>query len=446
MANDEHLTILGKGVKAWNTWRAENPDVLPVLSQANLFGLDLAKVNFSDADLEGGNLIEANLSKANLNNAILKRANLSEANIRSADLERANLDKAILRNANLCEANLRNANLCEANLRDADLSMAKLYAANLAMANLSWGNLSKANLFRVDLSGANLQGANLKSTDMREANLFQSSLVRANLHLAKLRRADLRSANLSKANLQQADLRGARLITSNADKANISAAKIWEIQISEWSIKGIICESVYWDKDAKILTKYEPGEFERLHSEKPFLRLNYEGGITAIEIATLPGMITKLASEHPGCVLRLKSINQGPGGATVEIAVDEAGGVEYEQLKRESEKMQVSQREVLGKMDGLACLFKETEKRLIEAFHEHALKTDLVSMDISDVKQRIEELSRSEDVSQEKLEEIAKQISSMPSENQQNVIDFLMNVAGGTWTSVLLKAIERFAT
>jgi hypothetical protein len=41
MANDEHLKILREGVTAWNTWRAENPDAIPDLQDANLTGQKL---------------------------------------------------------------------------------------------------------------------------------------------------------------------------------------------------------------------------------------------------------------------------------------------------------------------------------------------------------------------------------------------------------------------
>jgi hypothetical protein len=36
MANDEHVALLKKGVKAWNAWRDENPDIRRDLSEANL--------------------------------------------------------------------------------------------------------------------------------------------------------------------------------------------------------------------------------------------------------------------------------------------------------------------------------------------------------------------------------------------------------------------------
>jgi uncharacterized protein YjbI with pentapeptide repeats len=79
MAVDEHLSILKKGVTAWNNWRALNPNIRP------------------------------DLTNANLTNANLKDANLTRANLRSADLTRANLPRAILTDANLKDANLTRA-------------------------------------------------------------------------------------------------------------------------------------------------------------------------------------------------------------------------------------------------------------------------------------------------------------------------------------------------
>jgi hypothetical protein len=36
MENEEHVAILKKGVKAWNAWRDENPNILPDLRGAAL--------------------------------------------------------------------------------------------------------------------------------------------------------------------------------------------------------------------------------------------------------------------------------------------------------------------------------------------------------------------------------------------------------------------------
>jgi uncharacterized protein YjbI with pentapeptide repeats len=141
MANPEHLEIFKHGVKEWNEWRIDNPDVRPDLSEADLTGVgltraDLVAVDLSRVDLRGVILSEANLSNANLSNANLSNANLSKANLRRANLRRANLSKA-----------------------------------NLSKANLSKANLGVADFTGADLTGASLREANLEGTILKEANL-----------------------------------------------------------------------------------------------------------------------------------------------------------------------------------------------------------------------------------------------------------------------------------
>jgi len=45
MANDDHVAILEQGVAAWNTWRDENPNIIPDLSRENLTNAHLPRAN-----------------------------------------------------------------------------------------------------------------------------------------------------------------------------------------------------------------------------------------------------------------------------------------------------------------------------------------------------------------------------------------------------------------
>jgi hypothetical protein len=82
MANDEHVAKLKRGM--WNTWRDENPRILPDLREADLRGTDLSGANLIKANLGG-----AILSRAHLTGAILSRADLSGAILSGANLRGA---------------------------------------------------------------------------------------------------------------------------------------------------------------------------------------------------------------------------------------------------------------------------------------------------------------------------------------------------------------------
>ncbi len=92
MAIDEQVELLKQGARAWNAWRARQPEAAVDLSHGALRGLAL----------EG-----ADLSGANLRDADLRGADLSSPNLVGARLEGANLFKAIIDGADLTEADLR---------------------------------------------------------------------------------------------------------------------------------------------------------------------------------------------------------------------------------------------------------------------------------------------------------------------------------------------------
>jgi len=101
MANQEHLKILKQGVKVWNKWRKDNPDVKPDLRDLYLRDVNLSGANLTDANLSGAYIRSANLREADLSLADLSNAILSLADIRDADLRGANLSDADITDANL---------------------------------------------------------------------------------------------------------------------------------------------------------------------------------------------------------------------------------------------------------------------------------------------------------------------------------------------------------
>ena len=73
MANPKHEEILWQGVDSWNSWRKQNPTVVPDLS-----GIDCAMLNKP--------LAEVDFRRVNLNHAVLSGADLRWANAHLANL------------------------------------------------------------------------------------------------------------------------------------------------------------------------------------------------------------------------------------------------------------------------------------------------------------------------------------------------------------------------
>jgi hypothetical protein len=253
-----------------------------------------------------------------------------------------------LRAADLSGRHLRGVDLGGTHLTECLLSGAGLSMAVFKLTDLYRNFLWTVNLRGADLKWTDLRGADLGGADLREADLFQ-----VNLRGAHLREADLWGADLGGADLREADLRGvnfqqASLIEVNLNGATLTGASLWETQRAGWSIQGIICEAVYWDRAMQEETTYSQGEFERLHADKTKIILHYQGGISPIEIATLPALIQRMEATHPGCALRLHSVQDAPSGATVTLVIDnsdERNPGELETLKADIKAFQIALRE-----------------------------------------------------------------------------------------------------
>src|SRR6266511_351325 len=368
MANPKHLEILKRDVKEWSQWREAHQGIKPDFSEADLSGAFLSMADFSMADLRkadlgmatitganltGANLTGVDLSGADLTDAYLIGADLTEAKLNYANLDRARLGTAKLVGAKLVlaklvGANLTGANLVGANLSGADLSGARLGGTDLSRADLTeaylsgvdlteayliGADLTEAKLNYANLNGAKLNGAKLTETSLIEADLSGAVLSGTNLSGVKLSGAVLSGAVLSGTNLRNATLLTSRLINANFDGADLTKACLWETQRAGWSIKGVICDSIYWDENGEEESFYGPGEFERLFADKTKVKLFYKDGINPLEIATIPALIKHLEDSRPGCGLRLVSIHEDAGGVVVELAV-EGDDNSPEQLKQ----------------------------------------------------------------------------------------------------------------
>jgi hypothetical protein len=221
----------------------------------------------------------------------------------------------------------------DADLRGADLTGANLTEANLSRANLRAAWLREALLYKTTLHAADLSDADLTNADLSSSNLVAAFLNRANLTNAKLNKADLGGAFCKETKFRNANLSEARLISTNLNGALLTGVCLWETQRTEWKIKGIVCEFVYFDKDRLEKSSYEVGEFERLHAERPRIKIRYPAGIESIEIITLPALIQYLETRRPQVKLRFESIQHIGGGAMLSLVLEEVEGASDEQIQ-----------------------------------------------------------------------------------------------------------------
>ena len=144
MANKNHLAVLIRGVRAWNTWRKESPTVVPDLSEAQL-----SAKHYMDDDprnIQGINFQGTNLRKAKLRDAYFYDANMSFADLSEADLCGATVYSSNLIGANFQEASLGGTNLGFSFLDEANFSHADLYHTLFTLASLANANFTEAQL------------------------------------------------------------------------------------------------------------------------------------------------------------------------------------------------------------------------------------------------------------------------------------------------------------
>jgi hypothetical protein len=232
-----------------------------------------------------------------------------------------------------------------------------LYGANIYGADLQGADLGGAHLHSVQLGGADLRSATLGGSTLHGANLRCANFGGADLSSARLRSANLSSAYLARANLRDTDLREAVLIDSTLVGANLTGAKLWETQRGGWSIKGVICQRAFWDRDGEEPTEYGDGDFERLYAEKPRIVLLYPGGISPVDLAMLPLIVERLQAEHPDCALHIRSVQDDGSGATVTITVEDIKDRDSATFIQEVDQLRTELKYIEGQRDLLRDQF-----------------------------------------------------------------------------------------
>ena len=309
MANEEHYSVIKKGVSAWNEWMSLRK-VTP----------DLRGANLRRADLMG-----ANLEGANLRRADLRRAHLTEANLRRADLRRAHLTEA-----NLVGTDLMGADLRGAYLEGTDLMGANFVGANFVGAYLMGANLRRANLEVADLTKANLRRANLMGANLERANLTEANLTEAKLISSRLGWSSLDKSILEKAIFLNVDIDSSRLINTRLQGLIVDQHSISQIPQElqdEYKDTWLVIDSGL-DKESIIRSI----EFQPQHKEAGMSILGYFGTVLRNKYKD---MDVSVAIKQAG--LRVTMIIEPPRGKSeaVERTLDDYGLVVTGEMRPE---------------------------------------------------------------------------------------------------------------
>jgi uncharacterized protein YjbI with pentapeptide repeats len=187
MANKEQLSILRKGVRAWNEWRIANNPVVQ-LAGVSLSGTNLGSVDvFTHLDLHHADLTGVDLSNADLGGASLVNSDLTGANLRGASLAGAELWGAALDGANLVDTILYDTDFTEATLSATDFTNSVMDGTRFGGVDLSSAKgldaIRHEGPCRIDIDVIYISGGNIPEAFMIGAGApdsliaFMKSLV-----------------------------------------------------------------------------------------------------------------------------------------------------------------------------------------------------------------------------------------------------------------------------
>jgi len=158
MANDTHVRIFKRGVKEWNQWRLEYPEITPDLS-----GEDFSRL--TDTELKFADLSDTNLSGCNLDYAYMKGTKLIRARLEGTQCHNATLIEADLTEAKLLGTRLSRANLYKAICVGADFSGSYLGGASFVETQVDAATFDNCEVY-------GLSAWDLKGTPKSQLNLI----------------------------------------------------------------------------------------------------------------------------------------------------------------------------------------------------------------------------------------------------------------------------------
>jgi uncharacterized protein YjbI with pentapeptide repeats len=141
-------------------------------SKTDLFGADLASLNFARINLETNNFNQANLSHSDLNNCNLKKVTALNSDFDFSILNAADMDSADFTGASLKGAQISNVKGLGINFSNATLT-----GAELSDSIFTECNFTGTNLFGAELTNTKFINCKLENADLRKVRLLKTDGV-----------------------------------------------------------------------------------------------------------------------------------------------------------------------------------------------------------------------------------------------------------------------------
>lgn len=239
MSNQTHVELLLSGRSVWNSWRENNPDETP----------DLSEIRLNDVNLDS-----YDLRKAELNNSVLRKVSLRGADLREADLREASFEHSAIEGAFFNNANLLKTSMVKVSVENSEFQSANLEGARLTDSELIEVDFRRANLHEVDFDGINIVRSKFEHADVSYAKFDRSTIKDAVFESVKFYGSTFMDVDISKSSIRD----------SNATMSEMVNCKWSDVQTENLNCQNVKFSSVSLVRTELIQTSFQESSFENV--------------------------------------------------------------------------------------------------------------------------------------------------------------------------------------
>lgn len=184
MANEEHMSLLKKGIKEWNSWRTENPKLSPDLRNVD-FVSEFPNENeiYNLPNFEGCNFSNVDLHRASLRNGYYINCCFDGSQMHFADLVDAYFQSCTFKNVGMRVTKIGSATFNDCLFEESDLSYCSAEETSFSGSEFINTKLEHASFVSNDFTETKLMGCSVYGISSWDLNLENS--VQMNLRITK---------------------------------------------------------------------------------------------------------------------------------------------------------------------------------------------------------------------------------------------------------------------